>query len=104
MQGWKKWRTAMLAVGLLCGGMGCATPPADGAAEERTSDRELESAILGRLNQEMLLDRASIRPSSDQGVVTLTGVVRNESQRMRAVAITRATPGVLGVIDHLRAF
>ncbi len=106
----KRWPLVklMLVLGLGWWGgvalVGCAS--VDPAAETRvsSSDQELRNTVMGRLGQEMLLNRASISVSSDAGVVTLRGVISSEAQRMRALAITRATPGVLGVIDHLRTF
>ena len=94
----------VLALGSLAGFTGCATPPSDAVSDAQVPDRELERTLITRLNQEMLLDRASIGPASDEGVVTLKGVIHNEQQRMRAIAITRATPGVKGVIDELKRF
>lgn len=93
-----------LAVGSLAGLAGCSTPPPEAAADLRVPDQELEKNVSSRLSQEMVLNRASIRPVSDEGVVTLNGLVNSEAQRMRAIAIARATPGVLGVIDQLKRF
>ena len=36
------------------------------------------------------------------GVVTLTGTVRSEAERQRAVALARETEGVTQVIDRLQ--
>ncbi len=94
----------VLALGSLAGLTGCATPSPEAAADLRVPDRELEKNVASRLNQDMVLSRAAIRPVSDEGVVTLHGLVNSEAQRMRAMAITRATPGVLGVIDQLKRF
>lgn len=91
----------LLAAGSLFALTGCATPPAGENISERVSDRELERLVMSRIAQEVLLDRATIMAVSDESVVTLKGMIITESQRMRAIAIARATPGVLGVIDQL---
>lgn len=78
---------------------GCTTLPADDSPDQVTA-----RAVGDRLSQEMLLERASIQAVCRDGVVTLSGVVRTDAQRARALAVARSTSGVRDVVDRLRDF
>ena len=97
---WTAWCGLFLLAGsLMLGATGCAT-----TGEPLSPDAALSQSVMDRLGQEMLLERASVLASSADGVVTLTGVVRTDAQRLRAVGIARSTPGVLDVVDRLRRY
>lgn len=101
IQRWAVWcGLVMMACVLVAGATGCATT----AGEPVSPDTALSQSVMDRLGQEMLLERASLLATSTEGVVTLTGVVRTDAQRVRAVAITRSTPGVRDVVDRLRRY
>lgn len=101
MRRWAAWcGLVMVACSLTLGGSGCATT----AGEPLSPDAALSQSVMDRLGQEMLLERASVLATSAEGVVTLTGVVRTDAQRARAVAIARSTAGVLDVVDRLRRY
>ena len=93
-----------LCVAVLSGASGCATalPPTGTAEEEAAYD--LSRIVMARLTEDPFLERASIQATSDEGVVTLRGMIRSEAQRMRALSIARSTAGVRGVIDSLRFY
>ena len=99
-------RVVLLALAVAVSGlaMGCATADAPAATADQREATELSQRVMARLTNDPFLERASIRATSDEGVVTLRGMLRNESQRARALSIARATPGVRGVIDQLRIF
>ena len=86
-----------LAVAVAGVTIGCTT------ADQRAAT-DLSHLVMARLTNDPFLERASIQANSDEGVVTLRGMLRNESQRARALSIARSTPGVRGVIDHLRIY
>ena len=95
-----------LALLVLAGGLavlsGCATT--GDTASVSDPDRALAQLVMNRLAQDLMLERASLSATCSGGVVTLRGLVRNESQRARALGIARATSGVTSVVDHLRVF
>ena len=45
--------------------------------------------------------RYPLSVTCEEGVVTLTGNVRGEPAKMRAVSVARGAAGVKGVIDNL---
>ena len=63
--------------------------------------QNLSQRVQTRLKWDDLLEGLTIRVRTDKGVVTLSGVVRNEMQRRRAVALTESTKGVEKVVDAL---
>lgn len=88
-----------MAGSLTWGAAGCAT-----TGEPLSTDAALSQSVMDRLGQELLLERASVLATSADGVVTLTGVVRTDAQRARAMAIARSTAGVREVVDRLRRY
>lgn len=93
------WLAGVLVLTAWLLGAGCATTTETAS----DPDAQIEQAVTDRLNQEMLAARGGLMASSRDGVVTLHGVVRNEAQRARAIAIVRSTSGVREVVDRLRS-
>jgi len=66
------------------------------------SDEGIRSAVEHALGQDSLLARVPIAVTVANGVVTLSSDATGADQRARAVAVTRAVPGVAGVEDHMK--
>ena len=71
----------------------------------RVDDQQLSS----RLSRKLAYDRADwgnvfnvIQLGVDRGVVTLAGEVRTDTDKQSALALVAATPGVQGIVDHLK--
>jgi hypothetical protein len=64
-----------------------------------------ETALTGKIKSKMALDdmvkAADINVDTVNGVVTLSGRVRSEAERQRAVQLAKETDGVKSVTDHL---
>ena len=64
-----------------------------------------EVSLQGKIKSKMALDdlvkASAINIDSANGVVTLTGTVRSEAERTRAVQLARETDGVTSVNDRL---
>ncbi len=64
------------------------------------------AALTGKIKAKMALDdtveAAAIDVENEGGVVTLSGTVRTQAERARAVQLTRETEGVTSVDDRLR--
>ena len=76
---------------------------ATGASE---AQRAAEKAtITGKIKAKMALDdqvkALNIDIDTKGSVVTLSGLVRSETERKRAVDLARETDGVTSVVDHL---
>ena len=102
--GWR-WLLVLPALLVALGAAGCATVvPVEAPEGGALQDVEVAQRVADRLSQDLYLERAAITVSCDEGVVTLRGVVRDQTQRVRAVGVARGAAGVAGVIDSLRVF
>ncbi|HXH06208.1 MAG TPA: BON domain-containing protein [Vicinamibacterales bacterium] len=77
-----------------------------GAAADQAVEALSDAGITAKIKSKMALDdfvkARRIDVDTSDGVVTLTGVVRSEAERERAVRLARETAGVRSVIDRLR--
>ena len=102
---------ALWAVGLATHTTGATQKP---AAQDKPAPKQERSAgtqindgwitmkVHAQFVTEEALDGSDIDVDTMKGVVTLTGTVRSEAGRTRAVAIAKATDGVKNVNDKLR--
>ena len=65
------------------------------------SDAALTTKIKSKMGLDDTVNASSIHVSTTNGVVTLTGTVRSEAERARALSLARDTKGVRSVADHL---
>lgn len=78
----------------------CRTP--DARQESPATASALASVIQERLASDPVLRDRFFVITEQNGVITISGVVRNESERMRVISTVRGTPGVSVVNDRLR--
>lgn len=71
------------------------------ASEAALSDDALAVVIKSRLVRDAEVAAEGIRVRLDQGIITLSGTVRSEEQRRRAIQIARQAGGVQDVRDEL---
>ena len=76
---------------------------AEGASEAQKA--LTNGALTAKIKSKMALDdtikAAGIHVDTRDGVVTLTGTVRSQAERRRAVQLAKETQGVTTVTDHL---
>jgi len=73
----------------------------------KTMGQALEdSLIVGKINSNLIVEpnmrSLNIDVDSNNGVVTLTGIIANAAQKSRALEIAKNTAGVVKVIDNLK--
>lgn len=73
----------------------------DVQAGRRRTDGEIIASLLAELRDEPWAEVNHIRPSCDDGVVTLSGDVESEAEREAIEVAARALPGVRGVENLL---
>ena len=66
-----------------------------------TDGLDLSQRVQTRLKWDDLLEGLNIRVRATKGVVTLSGTVRNEMQRRRALVLAESTKGVDKVVDSM---
>lgn len=89
-----------LAAGLALSG--CAALEGQDVAAIPTSDEGIAALANSRLNDDSMVGRSTLSATVENGLATLSGVVRDEAARQRAIQILRGTPGIFDVVDHTR--
>jgi hyperosmotically inducible protein len=73
---------------------------------DRAQRAAANAAMTSKIKAKMVLDDAidadAIDVDTSEGTVTLTGTVRSEGERTRALQLARETDGVVSVVDRLR--
>lgn len=74
-------------------------------ATEKVKENVDEAALTAKIKAKMALDDSvkarTIDVTTNGSTVTLTGTVRSRAEHDRAVALSRETSGVTGVVDRL---
>jgi hyperosmotically inducible protein len=73
------------------------------ATDKRVSDSAVTKEIETQYRADETLGSAQIWVATNDGVVTLAGVIPSESARRRAIDVAKEAPGVKRVEDELRA-
>ena len=82
--------------------IGERTAQAADATRRAINDGALTSKIKAKMALDDSVKALQIDVDTKAGVVTLTGAVRSEAERQRAVALARETQGVTQVVDRLQ--
>ena len=70
-------------------------------AQRALSAASLTAKIKSKMTLDDTVDAARIDVDTDGTVVTLTGTVKSQSQKTRALQLARETDGVTSVVDRL---
>ena len=73
-----------------------------GEAQRAMSDASLTTKIKAKMALDDRIDAVAIDIDTDGSTVTLSGAVRTEAERQRALTLARETDGVTHVVDRLR--
>ena len=86
--------------------VGAKVGEATAKATNQVAEAIAPAAVTAKIKSKMALDERvkarHIHVDTNGSVVTLTGVVRSQAERQRAVQLAKETEGVTSVIDHLR--
>lgn len=66
-----------------------------------TETSDLCQAVLNEIRQKPELSEADVSVAADQGVLTLTGVVHSDADRIAVEAAAKQVPGVRAIADDL---
>ncbi len=70
-------------------------------AQQALNEGSLTAKIKAKMALDDLVKASAINVDTVEGVVTLTGAIRSEAERKRAVQLARETAGVKAVTDRL---
>ena len=90
----------LAAAALMLGG--CAALEGQDLSDELVSNEGVTAIANSRLNDDSMVGRSTLSATVENGLATLSGVVRDEAARQRAIQILRGTPGIFDVVDHTR--
>jgi len=71
-------------------------------AQRAVGNAGLTTKIKAKMALDDTIDAIAIDVDTDGTIVTLSGTVRSDAERSRAIQLARETEGVTQVIDHLR--
>jgi osmotically-inducible protein OsmY len=83
--------------------LGLAVLSAPAFAQKPSSDDELHDKVIARLAADRDVKGGGIDVEVKDGVVTLSGKIREQRQKVKAERIARKVPGVKQVINRLQA-
>jgi hypothetical protein len=69
--------------------------------KQELADAAVTQDVTSRIEKDPDLGRFEVVVTTQDGVVTLTGIVDEEAQRTEAAQIARDTDGVVDVVNHL---
>jgi hyperosmotically inducible protein len=78
------------------------TTPEPQEQQRVVTDASITSDIKAKLEASKLLRHADVNIVTENGIVTLIGVVPNDFARSQAIDLAKQTPGVVRVDDMLR--
>ncbi|MFZ2234948.1 MAG: BON domain-containing protein [Dokdonella sp.] len=94
-------KTGAERTGEVVGNAAEKTGDAVGNAADKTGEVVSDSWITTKVKSQLIADdlvkARDINVSTDQGIVTLAGVLESNAERSRAMSITKGTKGVKGV-------
>jgi hyperosmotically inducible periplasmic protein len=70
-------------------------------AQQAVDNAAMTTKIKAKMTLDDLVEAARIDVDTNSGVVTLSGTVRSEAERTRALQLARETEGVTSVVDRL---
>jgi hyperosmotically inducible protein len=98
MRRWKVWIGCVLGAMALLTLIGCAAMSNRGSAGESSEDAAITAKVQSSFMADPLLSAAGLNVETRQGVVHLSGTVKTEQERFRAIQLVQSVPGVKEII------
>ena len=98
MQRWKVWiGQAAAFMGLLML-IGCAAMSDQGSVGESSEDAAITAKVQSSFTTDPLVSKSAIGVRTTQGVVHLSGMVKSEQERFRAIQLVQGVAGVREIV------
>lgn len=78
--------------------LGCATTARRESPDVSSEDAAMTASVQSSFAADLLLGASTITVETRRGVVYLTGTVKNEQERYRAIQLVQGVPGVREII------
>jgi hyperosmotically inducible protein len=94
----KAWIVGVVGVVSFLMLIGCGAMSSRGGISESNEDDDITARVQSSFNADPLLSASVIDIRTSQGVVHLSGTVKSEQQRHRAIQLVQGVPGVREII------
>jgi osmotically-inducible protein OsmY len=98
MRQWTVWRGAAVSVMALFMLVGCATTSSREGTGESIDDATITAKVQSSFLADPLVSTSAINVATRRGVVHLTGTVKSEQERYRAIQLVQGVAGVREII------
>jgi osmotically-inducible protein OsmY len=98
MRQWKVWNGCAVGVIAVLMLVGCATTSSRESTGEFLDDAAITTKVKSSFVADPLLSASAISVETTQGVVHLTGTVKSEQERHRAIQLVQGVAGVREII------
>jgi osmotically-inducible protein OsmY len=98
MRPWKVWHGYMVGVMAVLMLVGCATTSSREGTGEFIDDAAITTKVKSSFLADPLVSASAINVETTRGVVYLTGSVRSEQERHRAIQLVQGVAGVKEIV------
>jgi hyperosmotically inducible periplasmic protein len=98
MRQWKVWIGGAVSVMGLLMLIGCASTSSRGSIGESSEDADITARVQSSFAADPLVSASAIGVQTTQGVVHLSGAVKSEQERFRAIQLVQGVAGVREII------
>jgi len=98
MRQWKVWKGCAVGVMALLMLVGCATMSSQESTGESSEDAAITAKVQSSFVADPLVSTSAINVETTRGVVHLTGIVKSEQERFRAIQLVQGVAGVKEII------
>ena len=95
---WKVWIGGAVGVMGLLLLIGCAATSSQGSIGESSEDADITARVQSSFAADPLVSASAIGIRTTQGVVHLSGTVKSEQERYRAIQLVQGVAGVREII------
>jgi len=98
MRRWKVWIGCAVGAMALLTLIGCAAMSTRDSAGESSEDAAITAKVQSSFMADPLVSAAGLNVETKQGVVHLSGTVKTEQERYRAIQLVQSVPGVREIV------
>lgn len=98
MRQWKVWTGGAMGVMGLLVLIGCAATSSQGSIGESREDADITTRVQSSFRADPLVSASAIGVQTTLGVVHLSGIVKSEQERYRAIQLVQGVAGVREII------
>jgi osmotically-inducible protein OsmY len=98
MRQWKMWIGCGVSVMMLLMLVGCATTSSREGPGESSEDAAITAKVQSSFAADPLVSASGIGIRTAKGVVHLSGAVKTEQERFRAIQLVQGVPGVKEIV------